>query len=115
MNQYVRTGALILAGGVVIFLFAGMAQVELYQINRSRSNRDRLDAMEKQMHAHGHGQDYADTGHKHQSMEQRLDALDSYREADIYAGTVFNNALLENYQRIREHETSHLDGVGGWY
>ena len=54
MNQYVRTAGLILTCGVIIFAFAGMAQVELNQINRSRSNRDRLDLLEKHQHPMQH-------------------------------------------------------------
>ena len=59
MNQYVRTAGLILTCGVIIFAFAGMAQVELNQINRSRSNRYRLDLLEKHDHRmeHNHTDD----------------------------------------------------------
>ena len=117
MNQFVRTAALILAGGVFIFTFAGMAQVELNQGRRSISNRDRLDAVERHTHDNSN---YANASHTHNNYSSRNHIHASHRH-DIYH-TDGPNTMIPgadapysiSVPREVDRNTT-LNGIGGWY
>jgi hypothetical protein len=117
MNQFVRTAALILAGGALISVLGLGSIVEYNQGMRTLSNRDRLDAIESHTHDNSN---YATASHTHNNYAYRHQGHN--HKHDIYH-TDGPNTMIPgadapysiSVPREVDYDNADYNGVGGWY